>query len=225
MKPALQVLTTGNLRDALNFVEQTAKRLGGKGPLEFTVLQASLLAYPHPGMPPEEMAKNLQTARTMLSEVQREYTVADSDEDWAKLRGVAQDPDVFVELAKLWQEESVDKAITSYQTAIQIKQEAAAENGDENQPVDYRSVRLNTNLASLYAIQGDVETAERMFQESIQRMGEENGKEADMLKTVIAYDLGRANEQSGDSIKAAQWYRDVLRQHPEHMECGLDLLG
>jgi RNA polymerase-associated protein CTR9 len=87
--------------------------------------------------------------------------------------------------------------------------------------VYYGAVRLSTNLATLNVIQGEVETAEGMFQESIQRMGPENGKEADMLKTVIAYDLGRANEKSGDSIKATQWYRDVLRQHPEHMECEL----
>lgn len=201
-------------------MEQTAKRLGGKGPLEFTVLQASLLAYPHVGMPPEEMAKNLQSARAMLSDIQKQYSAATTEEDWVKLRGIALDADVFAELAKLWQEESIEKAITSYQTAISIKSEVDG-GEDESKPVDYGAVRLSTNLASLYAMQGDVEAAENMFQDSIQRMGPENGTEADMLKTVIAYDLGRANEKSGDSIKATQWYRDVLRQHPEHMECEL----
>jgi RNA polymerase-associated protein CTR9 len=213
-------IKNGNLRDALNFVEQTAKRLGGKGPLEFTVLQASLLAYPHPGMPAEEMAKNLQTARALLTDVQKEYAAAKTDADRVKLRGVVYDSDAFIELAKLWQDESLDKAITAYQTAITIKTEVAANDKEEGveKPVDYAAVRLSTNLASLYAVQGNLELAERMFQEAIQAMGPENGKAADMLKTVIAYDLGRANEKSGDSIKAAQWYRDVLRQHPEHLE-------
>ncbi|CAD6588341.1 MAG: hypothetical protein TREMPRED_005031, partial [Tremellales sp. Tagirdzhanova-0007] len=44
------------------------------------------------------------------------------------------------------------------------------------------------------------------------------GKEADILKTVLAYNLARAYEDDGEVVQAAQWYRDVLRQHPEHME-------
>lgn len=219
-------IKNGNLREALNFVEQTAKRLSGKGPLEFTVLHASLLAYPHLGMPADEAERNLKTARSMLGDVQNLVSSAETEEDWAKLRGVANDADTFVELAKLWQDESIEKAVTSYQTAIQIKTDAAsgdledtqAESQDRAKPVDYDTVRLSTNLASLYALQGESESAEQMFQEALQRLATADGKEADELKTVLAYDLGRANEQGGDLVKAQQWYRDVLGQHPEHME-------
>lgn len=219
-------IKNGNLREALNFVEQTAKRLNGKGPLEFTVLHASLLAFPHLGMPADEAERNLKTARSMLGEVQNLVSSAETEEDWAKLRGVANDADAFVELAKLWQEESIEKAVTSYQTAIQIKAEAdsdeledtQAESQDRSKPVDFDTVRLSTNLASLYTLQGESESAERMFQEALQRLATASGREADELKTVLAYDLGRASEQGGDVVKAQQWYRDVLGQHPEHME-------
>ncbi|BEI92846.1 uncharacterized protein CcaverHIS019_0504740 [Cutaneotrichosporon cavernicola] len=219
-------IKNGNLREALNFVEQTAKRLNGKGPLEFTVLHASLLAYPHLGMPADEAERNLKSARTMLGDVQNLMSNAETEEDWAKLRGVANDADAFVELAKLWQKESIEKAITSYQTAIQIKAEAESDDAEDTQaesqvrtkPVDYDTVRLSTNLASLYALQGESDSAESMFLEALQRLASANGKEADELKTVLAYDLGRACEQGGDTVKAQQWYRDVLGQHPEHME-------
>ncbi|GMK55590.1 hypothetical protein CspeluHIS016_0206460 [Cutaneotrichosporon spelunceum] len=219
-------IKNGNLREALNFVEQTAKRLNGKGPLEFTVLHASLLAYPHLGMPADEAERNLKSARTMLGEVQNLVSNAETEEDWAKLRGVAYDADAFVELAKLWQEESIEKAITSYQTAIQIRAEAESDDGEDTQAesqvrhksADYGTVRLSTNLASLYALQGESESAESMFLEALQRLTSATGKEADELKTVLAYDLGRACEQGGDIVKAQQWYRDVLGQHPEHME-------
>lgn len=216
-------IKNGNLREALNFVEQTAKRLNGKGPLEFTVLHASLLAYPHLGMPADEAERNLKSARTMLGDVQNLVSNAETEEDWAKLRGVANDADAFVELAKLWQEESIEKAVTSYQTAIQIKAEGESDDLEDTQggtekPVDYDTVRLSTNLASLYALQGESESAERMFLEALQRLANANGKEADELKTVLAYDLGRASEQGGDIVKAQKWYRDVLGQHPEHME-------
>lgn len=181
-------------------------------------------------MPADELARNQQTARTMLSDVQTLMSAATTEEEMAKLRGISMDPDVFVELAKLWQEESMEKAITSYQTAISIKADAGSEDladtqteSQERKPVDYAAVRLSTNLASLYAIQGQTEAAEGMFQEALQQLSSETGKEADMLKTVIAYDLGRANEQSGDAGRATQWFRDVLRQHPEHMEAKVRL--
>lgn len=224
-------IKNGNLREALNFVEQTAKRLPGKGPLEFIVLHASLLAFPHLGMPADEAERNLKAARSMLGEVQTLVSSAETEEDWAKLRGVANDADAFVELAKLWQEESIEKAVTSYQTAIQIKAEAdsddledtQAESQASNKPIDFDGVRLSTNLASLYTLQGESESAERMFQEALQRLARADSKETDELKTVLAYDLGRASELGGDIVKAQQWYRDVLSQHPEHMESKLRL--
>lgn len=214
-------IKNGNLREALNFVEQTAKRLNGKPPLEFTVLHASLLAYPHLGMPADELARNRVTARNMLSGIQELVSNADSDEDWAKLRGIAADCDTFVELAKLWQEESVDKAINSYQTAISIKADIEEEDvaaTQEAKPVDYSEIKLKANLAALYALQGHSENAEAMFQDALSKLTKESGPEADAMKTVLAYDLGRAFEQGGDIVNAQKWYRDVLNQHPEHME-------
>ncbi|TXT09174.1 hypothetical protein VHUM_02648 [Vanrija humicola] len=216
-------IKTGNLREALNFVEQTAKRLGGKGPFEFAVLHASLLAYPHLGMPADEQARNRLTARNILSDIQNVFSAATTEEDWAKLRGIASDADTFVELAKLWQDESVEKAITAYQSAISIKADVAedqAESQGESQdkPVDYAAVRLSANLASLFSSQGATEVAEERYQEALHQLKDATTKEADQLKTVLAYDLGRTHEQAGDVGKASKWFRDVLHQHPEHIE-------
>ncbi|KAL1407408.1 protein required for normal CLN1 and CLN2 G1 cyclin expression [Vanrija albida] len=215
-------IKTGNLREALNFVEQTAKRLGGKGPFEFAVLHASLLAYPHLGMPADEQARNRLTARNILSEIQNVFTAATTEEDWAKLRGIASDADTFVELAKLWQDESVEKAITAYQSAISIKADAEelseSQGESQDKPVDYPTVRLSANLASLFSSQGATEVAEERYQEALHLLKDATTKEADQLKTVLAYDLGRTHEQAGDVVKASKWFRDVLHQHPEHVE-------
>ncbi|WVW83420.1 hypothetical protein I302_105440 [Kwoniella bestiolae CBS 10118] len=213
-------IKSGNLREALNFIEQTAKRLNGKGPLEYTVLHACLLAYPHPGMSNEELAKNRVTARNMLSELHNLVATAESDEDWAKLRGIGSDADIFVDLAKLWQDESLEKSISAYQTALSIKSESELElqESQDLKPPDLRTVRMSDNLGVLFQLQGNVETAERMYQEALQKISSTDGKDAEVLKTILAYNLGRAYEEGGDTVKAAQWYRDVLRQHPEHME-------
>jgi len=89
----------------------------------------------------------------------------------------------------------------------------------EGKPVDLREVRMSSNLGALFQLQGNVETAERMYQEALQALAAENGKDAEVLKTVLAYNLARSYEEGGEVVEAAQWYRDVLRQHPEHMEC------
>lgn len=219
-------IKTGNLREALAFVEQTAKRLAGKRPVEFTVLHASLLAYPHLGMPADELARNREAARTMLSEVQSAVSSATTEKDLAELRGVRYDTDAFIELATLWQEDSIEKAITSYQTAISILSDAQPDElldteaeSQARKPTKNTNVRLSTNLAALYALQGETENAESMFQEGLQTLASQDSQEADALKTVLAFDLGRTSEQGGDVVKATQWYRDVLGQHPEHMEC------
>jgi len=211
-------LIPGNLREALNFIEQSAKRLNGNGPLEFTVLHACLLAYAHPGMKEDEIARNRATARTMLTELHHLVASAETEEDWAKLRGIGEDAEIFIDLGRMWQEESLEKAIGSYQTAVSI---TANEEAAENTKVDQRSVRLSSNLGTLFQLQGNVETGERMYQEALSKIAEEEGKEAEVVKTILAYNLGRAYEDEGDVVKATQWYRDVLRQHPEHMECEL----
>ncbi|WVR04975.1 hypothetical protein IAU60_001987 [Kwoniella sp. DSM 27419] len=214
-------IKSGNLREALNFIEQTARRLNGKGPLEYTVLHACLLAYPHPGMSSDEVAKNRTTARNMLGEVHALVSSAETDEDWAKLRGVGSDADIFVDLAKLWQGESLEKAISAYQTAVSIKSDSQLEAAGESQPLappDMKSIGMSDNLGALFQLQGNVETAERMYQEALQKIASDEGKEAEVLKTVLAYNLARAYEEGGDNVKAAQWFRNVLRQHPEHME-------
>ncbi|WRT66885.1 uncharacterized protein IL334_003848 [Kwoniella shivajii] len=211
-------IKSGNLREALNFIEQTAKRLNGKGPLEYTVLHACLLAYPHPGMSPDELSKNRITARNMLSEIHNLVASAESDEDWAKLRGIGSDADIFVDLAKLWQDESLEKSISAYQTALSIKSDSELEESQDLSPPDLRTIRMSDNLGVLFQLQGNVETAERTYQEALQKISSMDGKETEILKTVLAYNLGRAYEESGDNVKAAQWFRDVLRQHPEHME-------
>ncbi|WVO21784.1 uncharacterized protein IAS62_003097 [Cryptococcus decagattii] len=197
-------IKSGSLREALNYIEQTAKRLNGQGPLEYTVLHACLLAYPHPGMSHDEVVRNRTLARNMLTE----------------LRGVGSDSDVFVDLAKLWQGENVEKAIGAYQTALSIITDNDLESAHEpglDSP-NFTALRLSDNLAALYHLEGNVETAERMYQEALQKVAIREGKEAEILKTVLAYNLGRAYEEGGDHAKAAQWYRDVLRQHPEHVE-------
>jgi RNA polymerase-associated protein CTR9 len=214
-------ILTGNLREALNSIEQTSKKLVTKGPLEYAVLHACLLAHPHPGMTPDEIAKNRQTARTMLGELHNLVASASTEEDFTRLRGAGQDPDIFLDLAAMWQDENFDRAIAAYQTSVSVIS-ASEEAG--RIPPGLKSVKMAGNLGVMYQMRGDVDTAQRMYQEALHKLGQKEGPEAEKLRTILAYNLGRAFEDEGDVVRAERWYRDVLRQHPEHMECELLLV-
>jgi RNA polymerase-associated protein CTR9 len=168
-------------------------------------------------MPNDEIARNRKTARQMLTDVHAQVASADSPEEKAKLGGVSHDVDIFLDLATLWHSEAIDKAIGAYQTASNIFRDAS--NDDDEKPLDVRQIRTSSNLGSLFLLQGNVDSAEREYQFALEKLANETGQDAEILKIDLAYNLARAYEENGDVVKASQWYRDVLRQHPEHMEC------
>ena len=169
-------------------------------------------------MPSDEIARNRKTARQMLTDVHAQVVSAESTEGTAaKLGGVSHDVDIFLDLATLWHSEAIDKAIGAYQTASNIFRDAS--NDDEDKTLDVRQIRTSSNLGSLFLLQGNVDSAEREYQFALEKLANETGQDAEILKIDLAYNLARAYEENGDVVKASQWYLDVLRQHPEHMEC------
>lgn len=176
-------------------------------------------------MPADEIARNKATARQMLSDVHSQVVAGESDDDRAKVAGVSHDPDIFLDLATLWHADAIDKAIGAYQTASNIFRDShPSSNGEAangSNDLDVRQIRTASNLGSLFLLQGNVDSAEREYQYALEKLANETGQAAEVLKTDLAYNLARAYEENGDVVKASQWYRDVLRQHPEHMECEL----
>lgn len=155
----------------------------------------------------------------MLSDLHKLVASAETETDWAKLRGIADDADIFIDLGKLWQAESLEKAIGAYQTAVSISTDPGIM--EDSKTVDYRTIRTSSNLGSLFLLQGNIDTAERTFQEGLEKLAADDGKDAEVLKTELAFNLARAYDEGNEAVKASQWYRNVLRQHPEHMECKL----
>lgn len=167
-------------------------------------------------MTPDELARNRSTARRMLTDLHNQVSNADSDEEWAKLRGVGQDVDLFLDLAKMWQDESLEATVGALQTAVNAVSEGDGE-------VDLKAIKVGSNLGVLYQLQGNPEAAELRYQEALQKISTEMGSEVEAIRVVLAFNLGRAYEEQGDVGKASTWYRDVLKNHPEHMECEFDL--
>ena len=178
----------------------------------------------------------------MLSNLHKQFVELRStapggpDEAASRLRIVGQDPEIFLELGKMWMDESLDKAAEAYQAAVAVAADLdggadadlALELADANggngmngkaRKADLKAVKMSMNLGALYQLQGNVETAEGMYQDALAKVTGDQSAEAERMRTVLAFNLGRACEEQGEMKGAGGWYRDVLKQHPEHMEC------
>jgi RNA polymerase-associated protein CTR9 len=155
----------------------------------------------------------------MLTDVHSQVVSGNTDDDRAKVEGVSHDVDIFLDLATLWHTDAIDKAVGAYQTASNIFRDSSANGGSDSKELDARQIRTSSNLGSLFLLQGNVDSAEHEYQFALEKLADETGQTAEVLKTDLAYNLARAYEENGEVVKASQWYRDVLRQHPEHMEC------
>lgn len=208
-------ITQGNYREALNIAELAARKIGVQAPVELTLVYALLLAYPHPGMPTSELAANTKHARDMLDGIHETYRRARGNkEDMAALRGAANDPLVFVQLAKLWQTENLEKAVAAYQTAIEIDSRLRV---GKDQSEDLAGLKMSNNLATLYMLQGNVDGAMQMYEQVVATLGEPTGKAQEHFRTTLLYNLGRAYEDSNDVVRASDAYQTLLASHPEYV--------
>lgn len=190
-----------------------------QAPVELNLIYAMLLAYPHPGMPSSELAANTRHARDMLDNIHETYKRSKSSKDGrASLRGVADDPMVFVQLAKLWQTESLEKAVSAYQTAIEIhsRLRAGQDEGDDDQHA-LTGLKMSNNLATLYMLQGNVDDAMQMYEQVVASLGQPDGTARQNFRSTLLYNLGRAYEDSNDVVRASEAYRSLLEEHPEYV--------
>lgn len=214
-------------REALNVVDIAIGKMEKIAPNELRLLHALLLAFPHPGMSSGELVSNARRARDIMNRIHEAYKTAKTGGRAHELRAIADDPVVFIQLAKMWQADgSVEKAIEAYQTAIEIHTRIQGEKKDvdskEIVDVDVTSrdlsgLRMSNNLGALYLGQGNVDEAMRMFEQLLSQLGEVEGEEEEILQAVLLYNLGRAYEESKESEKAIEAYRGLLAKHPEHL--------
>lgn len=220
---AQSAIKAGNYREALNVIELAAKKLGTNAPLEMNLTYALLLAYPHPGMTPHELAVNVKIARDILNQLHEMLKSAwtNKTELDARLRGIAEDPLIFVQLAKLWQSDNLDKAIDAYRTAIEIRTRQAGAEGSSTR--DLTGLKMSNNLATLYMMQGNVDGATQLYEQVIGTLGDVKEEEDKMLQATLLYNLGRAYEESEDFGRATEAYRGLLSKHPEYTSAKIRL--
>ncbi|KAL7417075.1 hypothetical protein BDY24DRAFT_357824 [Mrakia frigida] len=204
-------IENGDLLEALHTFEGIHKRFPSEP--EVSAIYASLLSHSHPGRDAEQLISDKVLSRSLFDSLQRLIDAPSSSNKSS--RDVGEDPEMFVEMAKIWHGESLERAVKAYRSAARLS---------EGKP----SAQLTNNLAALAQLDGDLGTAEGMYLEALETLeeeegGEGGGKAKEAMKTTLLYNLGRALEGQGKTAEAKEAYGKVLAIHPEYSDAKVRL--
>ncbi|KAJ7049931.1 RNA polymerase II-associated protein [Mycena amicta] len=181
--------------------------------LEATVILASLRAFPRPGVSSADVAQERTKARELFDRVSKELTAQESRSTGQSqaARTIGADVDMYTEIARLWQGESLDRVSRALRTALKISE-------GTGQP----DPRLLNNLGALRHLEGHLTEARVQYESALTCVAglsdadDEGRKEA--MSTSILYNLARVYEDEGREDLARDAYEKLLFRHPEYVD-------
>jgi len=179
---------------------------------------ASLRAHPRPGVSASEFAKEKERARELFEKVIKELHLS---EDSARAststngvgssnksaRNLAEDVDMHVEIAKLWQDDDVDIVKRAVQEALRIYEVA-----HRVEP------KLMNNLGVLDHMEGNLQPARAAYEQALTSSTAAASPDSDAVSTTILYNLARVYESQGELDRAQEAYEKLLAHHPEYVD-------
>lgn len=179
--------------------------------LEATVMLASLRAFPRPGVSSSELAQEKTRARELFDRVAKAIELEDVRPDTkspVKLhQGIADDIEMHAEIARLWQDESLDRTGKSLKEALRLSRLS-----------DNLDPRLINNVAVLHHFEGNLATAQELYENALTRASASNSHVDEGLSTTIMYNLARVYEDEGKDDLAKEALDKLLSRHPEYID-------
>ncbi|TFK44271.1 RNA polymerase II-associated protein [Crucibulum laeve] len=179
--------------------------------LAATVMLASLRAYPRPGVSSSDLAQEKDRAKGLYERVTKgleiEETRANGGRLNATLQMISDDVDMHAEIARLWQEESLDRMSKALKDALKI-----SEGNDQVDP------RLLNNLAALQHLEGHLAEARSMYEGALTGLAGLIPDVTEGMSTSILYNLGRVYEDQGEENLAKDAYEKLVSRHPEYVD-------
>lgn len=127
------------------------------------------------------------------------------------------DVEAWIELAQILEQTDLTGGLCAYGTAIKILQEKVQ--------VDIPPEIYN-NVAALYFRLGNLQEASKNYQLSLERCQAEGPNDEHYYSSIsvtINYNLARLYEALHLYDKAEKNYKDILREHPNYIDCYLRL--
>jgi len=181
---------------------------------------ASLRANPRPGVSASESAKEKERARELFEKVTKELHLP---EDSARAstatngagpsmpnksaRNLAEDVEMHMEIAKLWQDDNVDTVKYAVQEGLRINE--AAHRADP---------KLMNNLGVLDHLDGNLQQARAAYEQALTSNAAAALPDSDAVSTTILYNLARVYEGQGELDRAQEAYEKLLAHHPEYVD-------
>lgn len=188
--------------------------------VEAMAMLASLRAHPRPGVSTSEFAKEKERARELFEKVIKELHLP---EDTARVststngvgssrpnksaRNLAEDVDMHVEIAKLWQDDNVDIVKRAAQEALRI-----------NEVAHRLEPKLMNNLGVLDYMEGNLQQARAAYEQALTSNTVAALPDGDAISTTILYNLARVYESQGELDRAQEAYEKLLAHHPEYVD-------
>ncbi|KAI0633528.1 RNA polymerase II-associated protein [Trametes polyzona] len=187
--------------------------------IELMAVLASLRAMPRPGVSSADKIEEKRRARELFDRVCKAIgTLGDglshfnglSQPPSSSVRKLGDDPEMFIEIAKLYQEESLEKMERAYKQALK-NYEASG----KTEP------RLVNNLGALQHMEGHLDQAQTLYETALTHAAGLDPSTSEAMSTTTLYNLARVYEDQGEEAKAREAYDKLLARHPEYVDAKL----
>jgi RNA polymerase-associated protein CTR9 len=120
------------------------------------------------------------------------------------------DMEMHLEIARLWEKESIEKAMIAYQDARKISETST-------RGVDPRIVN---NIGVLEHLQGKLPESRAQYEVALGVVATTwaNDENMDGISTTLLYNLARVYEDQGEASMAKEAYDKLLSRHPEYID-------
>lgn len=141
-----------------------------------------------------------------------------------RVREVARDGEMFVEIARVWSDEGVgERSLTAYLEARRIKQEEADDQGQGQGQGP--SAQLLNNIGVLQFQQGHLDAALQSFESALMEIStviaQADGVVGEKMDAVLmpcTFNRGVVLEAMGETETAKECYEQILQRHSEYVE-------
>lgn len=210
---------------AIHTLDSLLQSPNSQNSVEATTMLASLRAHPRPGVSSSEFSKEKERARELFEKVIKDlHLPEDSARASASTNGVAplrpnksarnlaEDVEMHVEIAKLWQEDNVDIVKRAVQEALRI-----------NEVAHRVEPKLVNNLGVLDHLEGNLSQAQVAYERALTTNASSALHDSDAVSTTILYNLARVYESQGELDRAQEAYEKLLAHHPEYVDAKIRL--
>ncbi|ORY06104.1 TPR-like protein [Basidiobolus meristosporus CBS 931.73] len=121
------------------------------------------------------------------------------------------DTSMFVQMGQMLEDVDSKKALKAYQNALKANEK----NNQAKIPLE-----LTSNIAVLHHMEGDYDSAKRMYDRAIQdatELANSGDADAEYIATTAKYNVARLHEDCFEETKAQVLYKELIEKHPNYI--------